>query len=172
MLVLLCVPVAIVAAVGFLASVAVNLSFWAGAPVLPQYHDLLFMGIFVVHVPTVLLLISMSPAERHPRSWKEWLRGAPVWVLPAFYGVFGYAFVNFALGFLGVFDMTDENFFRVGSSHAMVFYFMGFAVNIAAIGRRNEPPLAPCERGHEMPREAAFCATCGAARRGAARGRG
>lgn len=170
MFALFCLPIAALAAAGFLASGVVSVSFWLGAPVLPAYHDLLFKGIFVVHIPTVLLMVASAPRQRAP-SWKEHLRGAPAWVMPAFVAVFAYAIVNFFLVFFGMFDASGDNFFRVGSSHAMAFYFAAFALNLAAYGRRNDPPPKPCARGHDMPIEASFCPTCGAARAGAARAR-
>jgi hypothetical protein len=164
MLALVHIPIVVLAALGFIASAAVNLSFWLGRPLLPEFHNYLFSGIFVVHIPTVLVMIAMSQRHQQARSWKELLRGTPAWVAPVLYVVAAYAGVNFFLGFFGLFDVSGDNFFRIGSSHAMAFYAAGFAVNLAAFLRRGEPAPAPCARGHTMPPEASFCPQCGAAR--------
>lgn len=151
-----------VAAVGFFVSLISNLSFWFGIDLLGGVWPVVFGGIFIVWFPTMLLQRGMMSRMRNRSDWKTMFYGTPAWVLPAFYVVMGYGVINFFLGFLGIVSLGGENgFWRIGSSHAMIFYGAAAGMAWGAVVRDEEGLNWKCTQGHEMAPDAKFCQECG-----------
>ena len=153
--------VAPVAAFGFVASLVAQIGFLLGYNLLGPANAALFIGVFVVWFPTVMSVKRLQ-TRRNSSDWRALLVGAPPWALPAMYAVFAYAIINFLLGFLKVFSMEGDGFWRVGSSHAMVFYLAAWGTATAAIARAEQGLEWKCEQGHDMAYDAKFCPECGA----------
>src|SRR6185369_854875 len=95
---LILLPCAVLAGIGFALSVAAHALAIAGQ--VPPGGDLvmgLHMGIFVVWLPTVLVMVRVTKGANRKDAWKIALSGAPSWMRYALYGLFGYAILNFVL---------------------------------------------------------------------------
>jgi len=159
--------IAPVAAIGFFATLACHVGLWFGIDLTNGYWTVLFVGIFLVWFPTVLTMRKLGPAMQRMDGWKIALQGAPDWMRYLLYAVFAYGIGNFLLGFFGVFSTQGDNFWRIGSSHAMIFYAAAWGVATAANAREDQDIDWKCERGHEMSPTAKYCEECGApARKG------
>jgi len=159
--------IAPVAAIGFFATLACHVGLWFGIDLTNGYWTVLFVGIFLVWFPTVLTMRKLGPAMQRMDGWKIALQGAPDWMRYLLYAVFAYGIGNFFLGFFGVFGIEGDNFWRIGSSHAMIFYAAAWGVATATNAREDQDIDWKCERGHEMSPTAKYCEECGApARKG------
>src|SRR4051794_15277912 len=87
-----------VAIAGFAASFLVHVLALAGlpSPFGPATWGL-HIGIFVVWLPTVLVVQRMAKNVKQADLWKAVLRGCPPWVRTGMYIVGGYAIFNFGL---------------------------------------------------------------------------
>jgi hypothetical protein len=153
-----------ISGIGLLGAFAGHISLLIGYDLLGDAWPIVFAGIFVVWFPTVLQLQKEFGAAAMQRSngWKIPLVGAPKWVRGVMYVAFIYAIVNFSMGLLGVFSMKGAGFWRVGSSHAMVFYAAAWAFAVAANRRKKLRIDWKCRNGHSMASGAKFCDRCGA----------
>lgn len=154
-----------VAAFGYLASVLAQVGFWLGYNLFGNSAVILFVGIFVVWIPTILGLQRTRANFQGTDAWRQLLIGAPPWMFTLVQASFVYAMVNFALGFVGLFSMEGDGFWRVGTSHAMAFYAVAWGVATAALGREEQGIEWKCTNGHDLAPTAKFCPECGAAAR-------
>lgn len=119
----------------------------------------LFIVLFAVWFPAVLIAQRRQSAGRGKFSWKQALAGCPNWMRYAAGGLMAYAVVNLLLtisqpsgGQLGA--------WRAFSGHAMLFY--GVALCIFTAARAQPTPRAPaCLVGHRMDHGQHFCPECG-----------
>jgi hypothetical protein len=135
----------------------------------------LHIGIFVVWLPAVLFSRTLGRNASQHDFWKVILRGCPPWMRYAFYGLFAYAFVNFAAFILmpnratqGSGGSTPPSVVRGFSGHWMLFYAAAFVVaySYARVRSQRDPR---CPNGHQVSPLAKFCEQCGAAVIGPAR---
>jgi hypothetical protein len=159
-------PFMLLAALGFILSVAAHLTALAGLEI-PGGEDVwaLHMGIFVVWIPTVLVSMRATRNSSRRDSWKVVLSGCPPWMRTALYVLLGYALLNF---FLFVYrgashipgnHLSDE--VRGFSGHWMIFYAAAFATLYSAIHSPNLFRERKCPKGHPVSATAKFCPECG-----------
>lgn len=154
--------IAPVAGIGFIATLACHVGLWFGVDLTGGRWMVLFIGIVIVWLPTVMSLQRLGPTLQRMDGWKVALFGAPDWMRHLLYGIVAYGILNFFLGFFGAFSIEGIGFWRVGSSHAMIFYAAAWALATAANAREDQGIDWKCERGHEMSPVARFCEECGA----------
>jgi hypothetical protein len=126
-------PLTWVAVAGFVASLIVHVLALIGVDSpFGSATWLLHLGIFVVWVPTVLVVQRRTRGSRQAAFWKATFSGLPAWVTVGACVVIGYAILNFAL-FALVTDryprnkMPDIVEYRGFSGHWLVFYYMAAA---------------------------------------------
>lgn len=159
-------PLMWIAIGGFAASLFVHLLALAGVSSPFGAATLgLHIGIFVVWLPTVLVVRRLAKNVRQADLWKAALRGCPPWVQPGMIIVGGYALVNFVL-FLAQTSGYPKNdvplviAYRGFSGHWMIFYYVAAATLYSAIqlGSTRQPH---CSRGHVVSPFAKYCEVCG-----------
>ena len=145
---------------GLLLSTAWHLGTLFGRDPFGQAGMYLFLGIFVVFMPT-LSYLQKHQGSLQTGGWKVLLPGAPAWLALTVKVVWVYAILNFILGMVGLYDMSAD-FSRAASSHAMAFYVSCWGIGLAAV-RRDELGIEwKCQNGHDISAEARFCEKCGA----------
>src|SRR5947207_13942720 len=89
-------PFIVLAAIGFILSVAAHLAAVAGSPIpFGKAVWALHIGIFVVWLPTVLVAYRLTRRVSRKDFWKIALVGCPKWMRTALYIFFDYAILNF-----------------------------------------------------------------------------
>lgn len=171
--------VAVVSAIGYIASLVCHVMVHAGAigsggeaPALAVMA--IFIGIFVVWFPTVLTFQRFRFGERMRwrwtglTQWKEMTVGAPQWLYWLANASFAYALANFALVFLAVREASAAGSesaepFEIGATgHALAFYSAAWVINWAAVQRRALGIEWVCQQGHALAPDDRFCPECGA----------
>jgi hypothetical protein len=162
-------PFIILAGVGFLLSVAAHLVACAGWQIpFGSRVWALHIGIFVVWVPTVLVVYRLTRGARRKDLWKVALAGCPKWMRVALYIIFGYAILNFALfmattvGHAQLRGEAPPEVIRGFSGHWMVFYGAAFATLYSASVIGYSGMDRKCPNGHPVTVTAKFCDQCGA----------
>ena len=161
-------PFMILAAIGFLASLGFHFLALAGVPI-PGAKTvwLLHFGIFVVWLPTIVVLRNNFHVPGSRDSWRRALAGCPPWMRVVVYIAFGYAFINFALFFFGTLGQpkptsdVPPNVVRGFSGHWMFFYAAAFAALFSAVHSRHPPRTRICPNGHAVSPAATHCPECG-----------
>ena len=154
---------AVVAALGLVGSAAVHVAAWAGIGP-PVVAGGLFVGLFVVWLPTVLVAQTLTKDFKQREFWTAALRGAPPWVPSALKWLTGYAVLNF-LVFMWQTTKGEPSpavEARMFSGHALVFYGAAAATLYSAAQLRNhgERPRT-CLNGHAVSLSAKYCEQCG-----------
>jgi hypothetical protein len=132
-----------IAAIGLALSLWVHIGAVMGLVVAPPaLFGILHVGIFVVWLPTVLVARTFRGVNQED-FWKVALEGLPTWARYGVYGLFGYAFVNFALFLAQPGSQRGGRnppavTWRGFSGHWMLFYSAALAVLYAAERRKRE----------------------------------
>jgi hypothetical protein len=167
---LILAPFILLAAVGFVLSVAAHLAAVAGSPIpFGKAVWALHIGIFVVWLPTVLVAYRLTRGTTRKDFWKIALVGCPKWMRTALYILFGYAILNFVLFFAATAGQPQPEgdappeVVRGFSGHWMVFYGAAFATLYSASVIGYSGMDRRCPNGHSVTITAKFCEECGAA---------
>ncbi len=162
------VPFMLLAALGLILSVAAHVASIAGAPIPGgQTIWLLHVGIFVVWLPTVLMVARIMRSERRQDIWKITLSGCPAWMRLAAKVLLGYIVVNFVYfistaGRDGHYSgAAPPSVIRGFSGHWMLFYGVAF-MTLYSVNRN--PALLrqrACRNGHPLASSDKFCPLCG-----------
>src|SRR5512138_3050922 len=89
-------PLMWLAVAGFVASLLVHTSAWAGLPSpFGSFTWLLHIGILIVWIPTVLVASRLTRGAKQADFWRAALRGCPGWVKPGAYVLIAYTVLNF-----------------------------------------------------------------------------
>jgi len=140
-------PFAVIAAAGFVLSLATHLMALAGhAPPGGGLVWGLHFGIFAVWIPAVW--IGNRNVRRLDRKldWKDTMAGCPVWMRRALQVVFVYAIINFVLFMLTTaghprpIGRAPAFVLRGFSGHWMAFYGAAFAALYSALKTPTTPP--------------------------------
>jgi hypothetical protein len=155
-------PVMVLAAVGVLACFYLHFaSFQSGPELEKRAISVLFPGIFVVWLPTVILMNRMTRDVKQRDVWKAALRGCPPGMKVALWAVIGYAaFAAFLLPLLrGSNPGASSSGFLIFPA---VFYSVSFCVMYSALHVERFDEGRRCLNGHRISSLAKFCEECGA----------
>ena len=158
---------AVIAQIGFWASLTWHFMQLTDRPVPQSIATALFLGIFVVWLPTVLQLVTLNGGRR-TASWEAFkpvLKEAPVWMLTVAAGSFVYAMINFFVvtdQISGRVMQDDPRFGDVASGHALPFYAVAMVVLSFAARRSLAGVTRLCSQGHAVDAAEIRCAKCGA----------
>jgi hypothetical protein len=151
-----------IAAAGLVLSLLVHVTAIAGiASPLGKAAWGLHVGIFAVWIPAVMVSQAQTRDAKRTDFWRVALRGCPPWMRYMTYGFFGYAFVNFALFFLGTFGERQDELatLRGFSGHWMAFYSTAMAILYSYL--KADTAVPRCINGHAAGVTAQYCETCG-----------
>jgi hypothetical protein len=154
--------VMIASACGLVGSIFLHIhSFVARDDVSRKTTETLFLGIFFVWVPTILLASSLTRDFKQRDLWKAALRGCPAWMYKGIWILWGYAFfVAFVLPFLrGSNPGASPGGFLVFPA---VFYSVSFGVAYSTLHVGKFDEGRRCANGHPISPLAKFCEECGA----------
>ena len=160
-------PLIYLSALGLVLSFLVHVSSLLGlASALGESAWLLHIGIFVVWLPALLAIQSLTREFKRKELWRAALRGCPRWMRWMTYGFFGYAFVNFALFIVmvpgrGGSSETPLVVFRGFSGHWMAFYSAALAIFYSARHAAEYDRGRQCVAGHPVGPLANYCEECG-----------
>ncbi|HLX71227.1 MAG TPA: hypothetical protein VKV04_16500 [Verrucomicrobiae bacterium] len=120
----------------------------------------LFPGIFVVWLPTVLLISRLTRDFKQRDFWKAALRGCPGWMKTGLWVVIGFVFAMFFLPFLWGSDpgKSPSSFVVFPAT----FYAISFCVMYSLIHAEKIDAGGRCLNGHRMLPLAKYCEECGA----------
>jgi len=156
-------PVMLIAGLGLIVSFSLHLaSFHAGPELAKRAIPILFPGVFVVWLPTILVANRLTRDFKQRDFWNAALRGCPAWMRKGQWVIWGYVFfVSFGLPFL----LVGRN---LGSSpdafviFPAVFYSSSFCVMYSALHVEQVDTGRKCLNGHRIGPLAKFCDECGA----------
>ena len=152
---------------GLVLSVATHIAALMGkSGPLGDSVGILHFGIFIVWIPAVIVAKGLTRGLKRSDFWKAVLRGVPVWVRYAMYGLFAYTFVNFVI-FIGLGGSSERHATegmspetaRGFSGHWMLFYAAALAILYSASNVSDRD--RQCPNGHRVDALAAVCETCG-----------
>jgi len=151
-------PVMVLSALGVVVSTSLFVLSLVGA-----YHafkggpPLIFLGIFVVWVPTVILMNRLTRDFKQKDVWKAALRGCPSWMR---IGLWVFTGVVVAITFLPVIwkGQPGEDGFTVFPA---IFYAASFCTMYSLIHVDEVDANSCCLNGHPMSPLAKFCEECG-----------
>jgi hypothetical protein len=158
-------PFLVLSALGFAAMLVIHIASLFGIRA-PFEHSLSFLGpgVFIVFLPTILVMNRLTRDFKQKDIWRAALRGCPQWMHRAVWIVFGYSWVGFfALPFLYGGGMDSEaNKARMLSGTLLVFYLIPLAVLYSWTQARHFDEGRRCLNGHHVSPLAKFCDECGA----------
>ena len=126
------------------------------------------IGIFVLCIPTLLVVRHMRRRIRSRHVWRAVLRDCPNSLKWTVLGFFAYALFNFALFPISIVGQplpamdAVPVIVRCFSALWMLFYAAVFATLHSAVGLGRVFADRHCPRGHVVSRSATFCVYCGA----------
>jgi hypothetical protein len=122
--------------------------------------EFLFPGLFVVWVPTVLLMNRLTRDFKQRDIWKAALRGCPSWMRMGLWAVVGFAFVFFFAPFLWGSDpgKSPASFVVFPS----IFYSVSFCTMYSLLHADKVDEGNRCLNGHRISPLAKYCEECGA----------
>jgi hypothetical protein len=155
-------PVMILSACGVLMCVLLfGWSLGANNQIVKMAPAIVFPGLFLVWLPTVLLMNRLTREFKQKDLWKAALRGCPPWMRTSLWIVLGAVFfLTFALPFL-----TGSNPGASPSNFILFpvcFYAVSFCVMYSLIHAEKYDTGRRCLNGHRISPLAKFCEECGA----------
>ncbi len=154
-------PVMLLAGAGVLLCLISYLRWLTG-----RYHPLasgppiLFVGIFVVWLPTVLLMNTVTRDFKQKDLWKAALRGCPSWMRMCLWVGSGIVMaITFLPVVLGRNSAPSEGGFTL---FPIIFYGVSFCTMYSILHVDQLDASRRCLNGHAMPPLAKFCEECGA----------
>ena len=121
-------------------------------------------GVFVVFLPTILVMNRLTREFKRKDVWRAALRGCPQWMRRAVWAIFGYVWVGFfALPILYGGGMDSKpNTIRMISGTLLIFYLIPVAVLYSATQVKGFDESRRCLNGHHVSPLAKYCEECGA----------
>jgi hypothetical protein len=153
-------PVMLLAALGAIGSFALAIASVAPYVDAKRFLPLLFPGIFIVWIPTVILMNRVTRDFKQRDIWKAALRGCPPWMRRTLWVVTGVSFAGFfaPLVWGGKPGALSAGFFLVPS----IFYSISFCVMYSILHVEKFDAGRRCLNGHRISPLAKFCEECGA----------
>jgi len=155
-------PVMVVSAVGVILCLTCFVVGSSGVHDLPkEVAAILFGGVFVVWLPTVLLMNRLTRDFKQKDIWKAALRGCPPWMRTTLWIVVGLVMaVTFMVPIVsGQSPGQNPNGF---SLFPISFYAVSFCVMYSLIHVDEVDTTSRCLNGHVISPLAKFCEECGA----------
>ncbi|HVP44712.1 MAG TPA: hypothetical protein VMS96_14880 [Terriglobales bacterium] len=153
------------AAIGLASVVVVHVAALLGATG-PFEHCLKYLGpgVFIVWLPTVLVMIRLTRDFKQKDVWRAALRGCPQWMRRLQWVIVGYAWVGgFALPIVFGGGMeAPANAARSMSAVMLLFYSISVSVLYSATRADKLDESRRCLNGHRMAPLAKYCEECGA----------
>jgi len=148
---------------GSVATLVVHVSALLGNTI-PFDRSLKFLGfgVFVVFVPMIFVMNSLTREFKQKDLWRAALRGCPQWMRCALWIIFGYVWVGaFALHLLygGGMD-SPANTARSMSAGLLIFYLIPVAVLYSATQVKRFDETRKCPNGHTVQPLAKYCPEC------------
>jgi hypothetical protein len=134
----------VVAASGFTISLTTHVLYLVGYEIPSALTMTLFVGIFVVWLPTVFEVSALKSDRSWAGLWKM-LEPAPLWLRLLAAAAMVYATANFFLTTGSAFGrVTDQNpgFARIATGHALAFYSGSMALMAASRERERRAAAA------------------------------
>ena len=154
-------PVMVLAAVGVLLCLSFYLLGVTGIHPIPSGNvPILFVGVFIVWAPTVILMNRLTKDFKQKDIWKAALRGCPPWMKMALWVVVGAVFVLFFVPVLSGHSRGDSN--QIFVLFPIVFYSVSFCTMYSLINVERFDSTRRCLNGHAISPLAKFCEECGA----------
>jgi len=158
-------PFFLLACIGFTVTLAIHVATLFGVTY-PFEHLLRFIGpgLFIVWLPTVLIMSRLTGDFKQKDLWRAALRGCPGWMRKAQWVIFGYAWIGFfALPVLygGGMGLPANNA-RSMSAVLLAFYATAAAGLYSAIRVDTFDVSRRCLNGHRVGSLAKYCEECGA----------
>jgi len=159
--------VSALAGIGLALSLVVHTAALAGATPFGTSAFALHAGVFVVWLPTVMVIQRYTRDFPRRDFWKIALRGCPPWMKRLTYGFFAYAFAGFAYYVLTSAlhpvrhsGPPDAATVRGFSGLWMAFYSTAMAL-LYSSSRMPALETRLCVQGHRVGPLARFCEQCG-----------
>ena len=154
-------PVMVLSGIGVLLCLSFYLLGLTGIYPLPTRETpVLFGGLFVVWIPTVILANRLTQDFKQKDFWKAALRGCPAWMRSALWVVIGCVFAVFFLPVLAKRGPGDAP--QTFVLFPMMFYSVSFCVMYSLINVDKNDSSRRCLNGHAISPLAKFCEECGA----------
>jgi hypothetical protein len=154
-------PVMVLSAVGIVLCLSFYLLGVTGiCPVPLRNTPVLFVGVFVVWLPTVILVNRLTRDFKQKDLWKAALRGCPPWMRIALWVVVGCAFVSFFIPVVSRRNPGDPP--QTLMLFPITFYAVSFCVMYSLIKVEKFDATRRCLNGHAISSLAKFCEECGA----------
>jgi hypothetical protein len=154
-------PVMLLSGAGVLLCLASYVRWLTGS-----YHPfksgppILFVGIFVVWVPTVLLMNTLTRDFKQRDLWKAALRGCPSWMRMCLWiGTGSVVAITFLPVIFGRNRAPSEGGFTL---FPIIFYAVSFCTMYSILHVDELDAARRCLNGHTIPPLAKFCEECGA----------
>jgi hypothetical protein len=126
----------------------------------PEDTNVLFAGVFLVWLPTVILMNRLTRDFKQKDLWKAGLRGCPSWMRNALWVVIGCAFAVFFLSLLSKGNPREGP--QTFVLFPITFYAISFCVMFSLIGVEKYDRSRRCLNGHVISPTAKFCEEYGA----------
>jgi hypothetical protein len=152
-------PVMLLSATGLFASVALFILSSLGVSLIPNNRlPFLFFGVFLVWLPTVLLMNSLTRNFKQKDIWKAGLRGCPPWMRAGLWVFDGAVMATTFAPALWKGRPGEAGFILFPSA----FYAVSFCVMYSLIHVDQFDASRRCLNGHAISPLAKFCEECGA----------
>ncbi|HVZ60769.1 MAG TPA: hypothetical protein VG892_08300 [Terriglobales bacterium] len=158
-------PFLVLATAGFVAIVTVHLAALLGNTLpFERMLGILGPGVFVVCLPTVLVMNRLTQDFKQKDVWRAALRGCPRWMYRAFNAIFFYGWAGFiVLPLLYGGGMESRaNQARCMSGGLLIFYMAAVSVLYSATRAEKFDESRRCLNGHKVSPLSKFCEECGA----------
>jgi hypothetical protein len=152
--------VLLLSAAGIFLCVSLFLLGVTGIYLLPEGKPFLFFGVFVVWLPTVLLMNRLTRDFKQKDLWKAALRGCPSWMRTTLWVVTGSVMALFILS--AVSRTGPGGFPQLFTIFPVTFYGASFCVMYSFVHVDRFDASHRCLNGHAIPPLAKFCEECGA----------
>ena len=125
----------------------------------PNRPPLLFFGVFVVWIPTIILMNKLTEDFKQKDMWKAALRGCPSWMQRSLWALVGFvallAFLPFAL-------RARKPYPDITVLFPACFYACSFCITYSLLNAERNDSTRRCLNGHPISPLAKFCEECGA----------
>ena len=142
-------------------AVALGIAQFRDLPLANATATVLFPGIFVVWLPTVLVMTRLTRNVRRTDLWKVALSGCPVWMRRSLYTLILIGAAIFLFNVVLGGNRKDPPMIYFGAGHMFIFYGISFCILYSALHSPRLMSIQRCPNGHEISALDSFCPVCG-----------